>query len=284
MSLQKFINERLKITSNTKSIIVSPTSKEQLKSIIKDELERQGPDANFNHIDVSGIDDMSKLFEGLQIESIKIDQWDTSNVKNMEDMFNQCENFNCDLSKWDVSNVTNMSYMFNFCGSFKGTGLGKWDVSNVTNMEGTFRQCISFNTSLPSWGKCVSNVTNMEQMFYGCTRFEGKGIERWDISNVTNMNRMFTFCEALNTNFLRWGKRVSKVTNMMGMFSQAYEFEGTGLDTWDVSNVTDMREMFNQCEKLNVDLSAWDVSNVTKWTGVFDKCPMPTKFQPNFNK
>ena len=62
MSLSQHITERLKITSNSKSATVTPKSKEQLQSIIEQELERQGPDADLNFIDTSEITDMSYLF------------------------------------------------------------------------------------------------------------------------------------------------------------------------------------------------------------------------------
>ena len=63
------ITERLKIKSNTKSLSIKPTTKDELRSLIEQELERQGPDADLNHIDVSGIDNMSFLFNKLNIRS-----------------------------------------------------------------------------------------------------------------------------------------------------------------------------------------------------------------------
>ena len=124
MSLSQHITERLKITSNSKSATITPTSSEQLQSIIKDELERQGPDADLNHIDTSEITDMSYLFVNYNtIRNIKIDQWDTSNVTNMVGMFYNCENFDGDLSRWDTSKVTNMGTMFYGCKVFEGVGL-----------------------------------------------------------------------------------------------------------------------------------------------------------------
>ena len=120
MSLTKYINdnlitERLKITSNTRSATLTPKSKDELITIIKQELERQGPDADLNHIDVSEIRDMSTLFVHLKIKNIKIDSWDVSNVTNMDNMFHNCYEFNSDLSRWDVSNVTSMKSMLNYC-------------------------------------------------------------------------------------------------------------------------------------------------------------------------
>ena len=75
------------ITSKTKSLRLQPTSKDELRSIIEQELELQGPDADLNFIDTSEITDMSYLFWGLNIGNIKIDQWETSNVKYPSNMF-----------------------------------------------------------------------------------------------------------------------------------------------------------------------------------------------------
>lgn len=108
MTLSTFITERLKITSKTQPLRVKPTSKDDLKAIIKEALEQQGPDADLNFIDVTEVEEMVDLFHYLDIRNIKIDQWDVSNVTNMRNMFSGCEEFNCDLSSWDTSNVTNM--------------------------------------------------------------------------------------------------------------------------------------------------------------------------------
>ncbi len=103
------------ITSKSKSLRVRPTSKEQLQSIIKDELARQGYDADLNFIDTSLITDMSELFWLTNIRNIKIDQWNTRNVTNMQNMFYMCTKFDGNISKWDVSNVTNYYCMFYGC-------------------------------------------------------------------------------------------------------------------------------------------------------------------------
>ena len=83
---------------------------------------------------------------------------------------------------------------------------------------------------------------------------------------------MFYSCKQLNLDLSSWGIRVSNVENMSAMFSAATEFEGTGLEIWNVSNVVDMRGMFLNCRKLNCDLSGWDVSNVTNMYRMFQGC------------
>ena len=126
-----------------------PTTKEELRAIIEQELKRQGSDADLNHIDVSGVTDMSFLFDGLdvrniKIRNIKIDKWDTSNVTDMRFMFFGLTYFNGDPSAWDVSNVTNMRSMFSGARYFNRP-LSAWNTSNVTNKQYMLCGATSFN-------------------------------------------------------------------------------------------------------------------------------------------
>ena len=137
---------KLRITSTTKSVKVQPTKRDDLRSIIKKELEYQGPDADLNFIDTSLITDMYELFYQLDIRNIKIDQWDVSNVTDMYGMFYNCKNFNCDLSSWDVSKVGNMRIMFADCHEFE-SDLSSWDVSNVSSKAVMFENCFKILTN-----------------------------------------------------------------------------------------------------------------------------------------
>jgi len=107
------------ITSTTKSARVQPKSKDVLRSIIKNELKQQGPDADLNFIDTSLITDMDMLFYTINKEilvgNIKINQWDVSNVMSMRGMFYGCDECNTDISMWDISNVRYMGLMFVGC-------------------------------------------------------------------------------------------------------------------------------------------------------------------------
>ena len=67
-----------------------PKTKEELKFIINDRVNKEGINCNLNDIDTSLITDMSGLFSDLR--------------------------FNGDISNWDVSNVKTMSYMFSYYG------------------------------------------------------------------------------------------------------------------------------------------------------------------------
>ena len=50
--------------------VYKPKTKEELQSIIKNEIGRQGKDADLNFIDTSQITDTSDLFDGLDINDM----------------------------------------------------------------------------------------------------------------------------------------------------------------------------------------------------------------------
>ena len=64
---------------------------------------------------------------------------------------------------------------------------------------------------------------------------------------------------------------VSNVTDMSDLFNGCKKFNGN-VSNWDVSNVTKMNRMFERCEKFNGDLSKWNVSNVTSMFSIFSWC------------
>jgi surface protein len=153
---------------------------------------------------------------------------------------------NFPLSWIDTSNITDMSDMFS--GNFPNTstpvfwdaifyGIEKWDVSNVTNMKNMFNGAEYFNRNLKNWD--VSNVTDMSGMFAGVSKlFTGEGLENWDVSNVTDMSNMFNGCIHFNKGLSNWD--VSNVINMKQMFTGCHDFQGIGLQYWDVRKVENM--------------------------------------------
>ena len=64
---------------------------------------------------------------------------------------------------------------------------------------------------------------------------------------------------------------VSNITDMSQLFDDL-DPHNIDISQWDVSKVKDMRNMFDYCENFNSDLSNWDVSNVKDMEGMFWHC------------
>jgi surface protein len=100
-----------------------------------------------------------------------------------------------------------------------------------------------------------------------------------DTSNITDMSRLFiNNRENFNGDISKWD--VSNVTNMKGMFEGCKLFNRP-LNDWDVSSVENMESMFCHCESFNQPLDKWDVSNVDNMWYMFNSC---TSFNQDISK
>ena len=97
-------------TNHISTYTCQSKSKIELKEIIKDRINKEGPDCDLNDIDTSLITDMSTLFFDSKFTG-DISKWNVSNVRDMSFMFYNSE-FNSDISKWDMLNVKDMFGMF----------------------------------------------------------------------------------------------------------------------------------------------------------------------------
>ena len=117
----KEFNEKLDIKpANLDKLYIyryRPKTKEELQSIIKKRVEKEGTECDLNDIDTSKITNMSDLFMDMKDFNGNISQWDVSNVTNMSLMFTKAKSFNGDISKWELRHVKSMDYMF-FYSSF----------------------------------------------------------------------------------------------------------------------------------------------------------------------
>ena len=73
----------------------------------------------------------------------------------------------------------------------------------------------------------------------------------------------------------------SKITNMSNLFANSIRTDFSGIEKWNVSNVTDMSFLFGNCENFNQDISNWDVSNVKDMSYMFKGCK---KFNQDISK
>jgi len=246
-------------------------------------------------VNISCVKDMTKLFtENINFNQ-DISNWDVSHVTNMDGMFYMAREFNQDISHWDVSNVTNMYSMFQDAESFN-QDISKWDVSNVRNMEFMFKEAKKFkNHDLSGWdvekvkshqnfltGADKNNIEPKWSKFACITRQEldikiknNEDVTKVNTSCIKDMSHLIDVFDPITRNGItsdfnqdisNWD--VSNVTNMSEMFARAIKFN-QDISKWDVSNVNDMSAMFSGARSFNQDISNWDVSNVTDMAETF---------------
>lgn len=106
---------------------IQPTSLDELKNIVQEQMKSYGPHVDLNHMDVSRITSMGGLFRNSPFNG-DISKWDVSHVTDMNHMFYYSA-FKGDISQWNVSNVKDMRWMFEHS-EFSGD-ISQWDVRNV---------------------------------------------------------------------------------------------------------------------------------------------------------
>ena len=161
------------LSTKIKNLKIKATN-DNIRQIVKGELDRLGHDADLNHIDVSEVTDMHALFSCYKYDYLgskykdlnpDISLWDVSNVINMKQMFYLCKNFNSDISGWNVSKVEDMHSMFSWCEKFN-QDISGWDVSKCEDMEFMFNECKKFNKDISNWD--VRKVKEYEHIFNNC--------------------------------------------------------------------------------------------------------------------
>ena len=88
-----------------------------------------------------------------------------------------------------------------------------------------------------------------------------------DTSLITDMSGLFADSERKDFSGIEtWN--VSNVTFMRNMFAGAFNFNAD-ISRWDVSKVEDMAYMFYWASKFNQDIGKWNTSKVTNMSGMF---------------
>ena len=157
-----------------------------------------------------------------------------------------------------MSNVTSMGYMFSDATSFN-QDLSSWDVSNVGDMNSMFAGA----NALSDYNKCAihTSFSSNDNWPYDWSNYcvftpftkeelQTAAVDLWVDDNATALE---TYGE-INT----WD--VSFLTDMSNIFENKSTFDND-ISGWDVSNVTNMRQMFIGADNFNQNLNTWDVSN-----------------------
>ena len=89
---------------------------------------------------------------------------------------------------------------------------------------------------------------------------------------------MFSNATAFNQDISNWD--VSNVTDMGQMFG--YTSFNQPIGDWDVSSVTNMSYMFQSAAAFNQDISSWSVDGVTNCADFSYNSPLTEAYTPNF--
>lgn len=117
-----------------------------------------------------------------------------------------------------------------------------WGSNPWYNLEFSFSGCENAYFTFGDIPNLGTDDDFLDQMFKGCTLFNAS-VAGWDLTGVTkDAQFVFNGCEV---------------------------FEGVGVETWDVSGITDMKSIFNGALVFNGDVSSWDVSSVTTLDSAF---------------
>jgi len=89
-----------------------------------------------------------------------------------------------------------------------------------------------------------------------------------NLGNCTDFESCFNSCINLTTinNLNNWD--LSNIINMFDMFNNATSFN-QNISNWDVSNVIDMGSMFSNATSFNQNIGNWNVSSVTNMSYMF---------------
>eukprot|EP00931_Biecheleriopsis_adriatica_P040677 TRINITY_DN23308_c0_g1_i7.p1 TRINITY_DN23308_c0_g1~~TRINITY_DN23308_c0_g1_i7.p1 ORF type:complete len:257 (+),score=22.66 TRINITY_DN23308_c0_g1_i7:52-822(+) len=145
---------------------------------------------NISDWDVSGVQNMSKLFSGLKdVVFEDISEWDTSSVTNMSSMF-QASSF---IGAWNTSSVRDMSDMF------LNQPIGAWNTSSVRDMS----SAACFTLLAPSISRLALGTRPLSEICASCFTLEhvlcqryepssfNQPIGAWNTSSVRDMSDMF---------------------------------------------------------------------------------------------
>jgi len=95
-------------------------------------------------------------------------------------------------------------------------------------------------------------------------------IDQWGTQIWESMNLGFYYCENMEYNATDI-PNLSNVTDMSNMFAGCNLFNGN-INDWDISNVTNMSYMFIGANNFNQPLNLWNVGNVVNMSGMFFSC------------
>ncbi|MBN1215869.1 MAG: DUF285 domain-containing protein [Candidatus Lokiarchaeota archaeon] len=120
---------------------------------------------------------------------------------------------------------------------------------------------------IKQWGDI--RLGNSGSYFYGCSNLNLITSDNLNLTGTNSLYQAFRGCKSIGNigNINNWD--VSNVIDMRHVFNGATSFN-QNIDNWDVSSVTDMNGMFNDATSFNQDIGSWNVSSVINMYNIFN--------------
>ena len=214
-----------------------------------------------------------------------IESWDTSNVTSLRECFDGSK-FNEDIGSWDVGNVTDFYGVFNSTTAFD-QNLGAWNIQSATTLNqflnnnnkgwdsttGSYIPCMStanYDALLNGWASLDAGETQIPtNMFFTNTNTQYSSASEAARNTLINTYG-WTIYDAGKLPFAPADKTELQTAVDAWIANEADATVTYGdISNWDVSNVTDMSELFRGKSTFNSNISNWDVSNVTNMHFMF---------------
>jgi surface protein len=146
----------------------------------------------------------------------------------------------------------------------------------IIAINGTFEGWVFNNTGdrlklldIIQWGSCF-RLGNTKGYFYGCSNMNISATDTINLSGTTTLEQCFRDCSIMNSpNLIGWD--ISNVTNLNELFYQATLFNQP-IGVWNTSNVTVMSNVFLG-SAFNQPIGSWDTSKVTIMQAMFYQTP-----------
>ena len=118
-------------------------------------------------------------------------------------------------------------------------------------------------TSIEQWGDI--KWLSMKDAFKDCTKLTGNATDAPDLSMIADISGMFHGARRFSQDLEHWD--VSNVTDMSNLFRSS-AFNGS-VNNWDTANVTNMKNIFFGAFNFNQSLNNWDISSLTDMSYMF---------------
>ena len=142
-------------------------------------------------------------------------------------------------------------------------------LAEVTEQAGTVSQKVEFHSdnhkllTVKQWGNV--KWASMSSMFTDAVNLKIEATDTPNISAVTDFSKMLSGTADIEYDITGWD--VSNITNMSEMF--AYSQFNQDISSWKVNKVVSMQGMFAGATKFNQNIGDWDVSNVADMSYMF---------------